>query len=107
VILKEFEIKELKMNGMKVGFEKAKVIIEVEYIQLFDRVRLRQLEWRVNVDFIETNLEHFYKHQRGIDIEMVTVQGKELSGGVIVSAMEEKNFTELTGIGGLNGYGVK
>jgi hypothetical protein len=107
VILKEFEIKELKMNGMKVGFEKAKVVVEVEHIKVYGAVAMRRLEWRLNVDYIETNLEHFYKHIRGIDLELTTVEGKLLSGRAIVSGMEEKVFTELTGIGELIGSGVK
>ena len=107
MILKEFNIKELKMNGMSVGFEKAKVVVEVEYVHLHGSVNIRRLEWVLTVDYIETNLEALHKWKRKIDIAMTTDEGKKLSGQGIVTAMEEKVLTEITGIGELKGSGVK
>jgi hypothetical protein len=106
VILKEFEIKELKMNGMIVGFEKAKLVLEQEFY-LLHSVKLSRLEWYVNVEFIETNLKAFYKYKRAIDIEMVTDKGELLSGQVVVTSIVDRDFTELTGIGQFIESGVK
>mgnify|MGYP003577393917 FL=1 len=103
----EFNITELKMNGMKVGFESGKVVVEVEHIPLFGIVTAWRTEWNVNVDFIETDLSALHKYKRAIDIEMVSEKGEELSGKVVVTAIEEKVFTELTGQGELYGSGVK
>ena len=106
MILKEFIIKELKMNGMKVGFESGKVVVNVEYIRL-GSVNLRHLEWILTVDYIETNLEYIHRHKRVIEVDMVTVQGKGLKGMAQVTAIEEKVLTEITGVGELFGSGVK
>ena len=106
MILKEFEIKELKMNGMAIGFEKAKVVVEVEHIHL-GAVNIRHLEWVLTVDYIETNLEHIHRHKKVIEVDMVTDQGQELNGMAQVTAREEKVVTEITGVGELYGSGVK
>ena len=104
--LKEFNIKELKMNGMKVGFEKGKVTIDREYIDLHG-VALGMTEWTVIIDFIETNLEYIYKFKKVIDVEMITDKGDVLEGKVVVSAIEEKVLTELRGVDKLKGYEVQ
>jgi len=106
-MLKEFNIREIKMNGMSVGFEKAKVVVEVEYIHLHGSVNIRRLEWVLTVDYIETNLEALHKWKREIDIDMTTDEGQKLSGQGVVTAMEEKVLTEITGVGELLGSGVK
>lgn len=103
MILKEFIIKELKMNGMKVGFEKCKLILEQEFY-LLHSVKLSRLEWYVKVDYIETNLEALHRYKRSVDIEMVTNKGEKLNGKVIVTAMEGKVLTELTGVNKLNDH---
>ena len=104
--LKEFIVKELRMNGMKVGFESGKVVVNVQYIRL-GSVNLRHLEWVLTVDYIETNLEHIHRHKSVIEVDMVTNQGKELKGMAQVTAIEEKVLTEITGVGELFGSGVK
>lgn len=106
MILKEFNIKEMRMNGMFVGFESGKVVVNVEYIKL-GSVNLRHLEWVLTVDYIETNLEHIHRHKRVIGIDMVTDQGDKLKGMAQVTAREEKVLTEITGVGELFGSGVK
>ena len=106
MILKEFEIKELKMNGMKVGFEKAKLVFEQEFYILHS-VKLSRLEWYVKVDYIETNLSALHKFRRAIDLELTTIKGEVLRGQVIVTAMEGKVLTELTGLDKLKGYEVE
>lgn len=103
MILKAFEIKELKMNGMKVGFEKCELVLEQEFY-LLHSVKLSRLEWYVKVDFIETDLSAIYKYKRAIDLEMVTIEGDVLIGKAIVTAMEGKVLTELTGVNKLNDH---
>lgn len=107
MILKEFTIKGLRMNGMPVGFEKAKVVVEVEYIHLHGSMKIRRLEWVLTAEYIDKYMEHLYRLKTLIEVDMMTDQGIKLSGMAQVTAIEEKVLTEITGVGELNGSGVK
>lgn len=107
MILKEFNIKELEMNGMSVGFEKAKVTVEVNNIHIYGSIKVRSVSWFLTVEYIAVILDYIHKHKVLIEIEMVTDQGEKLSGMGRVTALEDKVLTEITGVGELKGAGVE